>query len=79
VTRADDVVVAQQVAASLVDVGRAVDAVSQLAAARDVLYPLAELLSVERVPQAAQLLQLLPLHRWQVVDDSQVAGLVHLV
>lgn len=50
----DDVIVTQQVAAGLVNVRGAVHAICELAAASDVLYPLAELLGVQRVPGAAR-------------------------
>ena len=50
----DDVIVTQQVATGLVNVRGAVHAICELAAASDVLYPLTELLGVQRVPGAAR-------------------------
>lgn len=50
----NDVVVAQQMAAGLVNVRSAVDSISELATSCDVLYPLPELLGVQRVPGAAR-------------------------
>ena len=46
----NDVVVAQQMAASFVNIRSAVDSISELATSCDMLYPLPELLGVQRVP-----------------------------